>query len=153
MMELAVTPKTMKALCKAVDATCKPLLKHSSATAAHVSATSIQLSSIFSKHWVRECSKKDLLTSYQLLANSSFPSNLLNFLLWSLPHLSSSLLEASGHVATHSAWAYAESLLQSVVCAGASLDEVQSSRAAAVKLLEQLQPASDLSKPGKHQKR
>jgi hypothetical protein len=152
MMEVLDITQRLKALCQAVDAICQPLLKHGSATAAHVRATSRQLVSIFDRYWGRNGSEEDSLASYEVLINSNYPSNLLNFLLWTLPHLSNSFLEAS-QSATQGAWACAMFLLQRVVHAGSFLAKDRSSRAAGGTLLEQLQPANDISKPGKHQQR
>jgi hypothetical protein len=149
MMELAGTTQRIKALCQAVDTVCKPLHKHGPATAAHVRATSIQLSRIIKKYWGQE---EETSAAYKLLVNSNFSSNLVDFLLWSLPHLSHSLLEAS-HDVTQAAWGCAQFLVQSVVYAAAALARDESGRAAGMTLLEQLQPANDISKPGKHQHR
>jgi hypothetical protein len=147
MMELAGSTQRMKALCQAVDTVCKPLLKDSSATAAQVRATSVQFARLCKKYWGRN---EEPLASYQLLVDSNFSSNLLTFLLWTLPHLSHSLLEAS-HDITQAAWGCAVFLLQSVVYAAGTLARDESGRAAGLRLLEQLQPANDISRPGKHQ--
>jgi hypothetical protein len=144
-MESSGTAQIMEAICREVDKLCRPLLNHTPATAAHVRETSKQLiqpaTVYLGKHWLNKS------LANQLLAESSISSNLLSFLLWSLPCLPTSLLED-----TWGAWPVVLLMLTNIAAAGATLAEEKSTRKAAVELLEQLQPAGDPTKPGKQQR-
>jgi hypothetical protein len=136
------------------EAVLKRLTDHGPATAAHVRVVSQQLTKILETFLDQECSEKYSIPAFlQLFVNRSIATDLVGFLLWSLPHLTSTLHGANTCGAMQTAWTRVNVLLGGMVIAGIQCASVQSTKAAAVDLLEQLQPALNLTKPGKHQHR
>jgi hypothetical protein len=152
MMDMEGIPKRFTVLCQALDAVLTPLMDDGPATASHVRAISQPLTDVLEQFLIQECLERPsdpcLLP---LLLDSSISKNLVTFLVWSLPFVASKLQGADACPALQTAWAHLNFLLQGIVSAGIDVARLQGTQAAALALLERLQPAYYLTKPGKQQ--
>jgi hypothetical protein len=137
MMDSSDTRHWLKVLCQSVDDVGTSLLDNSPATAAQVRATSAKLSSILLGHWGRRCSKEGSIPADQLLVSSTMPSSLLAYLNGSLHDLARDLLEDSTPCVNMAAWTSVQNALQDIVSSGLHLASEQSTKAAALGLVQQ----------------
>ena len=150
MVSTSVVLREARSLCKEIRKACHQLPEGPTTT--DVRATSSKLSEHLLRRiaelWAQagfgDCRGRDAKL-HLLLVEKGLVPQLLTFLLWSRPLLPSELsTEPQG--ATYHAWYSAGQMLMALAEFGGTLavDEP----AAASALLEQLQPAHDLSKPG-----
>ena len=150
MVSASVAQREVRSLCKEILQACQQLPEGPTTT--HVRAMSSKITGILRCIW-------DLCTPvggsfgraskmHVCLVKNCLVPEILTFLLWSLPLLPSELsVEPQG--AAYKAWRAAANILVGLAVFSSSLAvDVREPLAAGSALLEQLQPAYDLSKPG-----
>ena len=149
MVSTSMAQREVRSLCKEILRACQHLPE--GPTTALVRATSSKLTGILRSIWalckpVGESLGRASKLHVLLVKNRLVPQ-MLKFLLWSLPLLPSELSIEPQGTAYH-AWYAAADIMLGLAEFGSSEQCVWDEPAAGSALLEQLQPASDLSKPG-----
>ena len=151
MVSTGVAQREVRSLCKEMLKTCQQLPEGPTTT--HVRATSSKLTGIigrigdlYAPAGGRRGTVGRLTKVHLLVVENGLVSQILTFLLWSLPLLPSEVSkEPEG--ATYDAWCAAGDILTALASCGRDLAEDEPGAGSA--LLQQLQPAYNISKPGK----